>query len=152
MNEQNNDHTDENIDNSTEKQLKVLTAAQKEYWINSAADNLETAKIMLNTKQFLWAGYMCNLVAEKILKAVLANKFNIFPPKIHNLLTLAERGGLNSDLNQEQIDLLTALQPFQIEARYPSYKNENYKKLNLQFCTDIYTKTEDLFLWIKKKL
>jgi HEPN domain-containing protein len=58
---------------------------KKDYWLNTAEDDLDTAKAMLDLKKYLWVGFMCHLVVEKSLKAVIANN-NQFPPKIHHLI------------------------------------------------------------------
>ena len=36
-----------------------------EYWIETSEYDLETAKIMLKGKRFLYVGFMCNLALEK---------------------------------------------------------------------------------------
>ena len=39
-----------------------------QYWIEMAEYDLETAKVMLKGKRFLYVGFMCHQVIEKILK------------------------------------------------------------------------------------
>ena len=57
----------------------------------------------------------------KAIKAifVLSNN-NDTPPKIHNLVRLAQLSRL--ELTDEQIDLLDRINDFNLEARYPDYK------------------------------
>ena len=40
-----------------------------EYWIDISEYDLETAEAMLQTKRFLYVGFMCHQAIEKILKA-----------------------------------------------------------------------------------
>lgn len=37
---------------------------QSEYWILSVKDDLITADAMLATKRLLWAGFVCQLIAD----------------------------------------------------------------------------------------
>ncbi|MDR1085029.1 MAG: HEPN domain-containing protein [Deltaproteobacteria bacterium] len=152
MSQKTDDLTEINTDTLSEDHSTIITAAQKEYWIDTAEENLQTAKAMLDTKRYLWLGYMCHLVAEKALKSIIAKNTNEFPPKIHKLIDLAKQGGIFTELSSEQIKFLASLMPFQIEARYPSHKKEVYNALNFDNCKDIFIKTEEFLLWIKKKL
>lgn len=99
-------------------------SSKTDYWLESAADDLITAKAMLDAKRLLWSGFICHLVAEKALKAVIADKTDELPPKIHDLKVLAKRGGVMDDLSEEQLALLEQLNPLQIEARYPEHKDK----------------------------
>jgi len=45
---------------------------KSDYWIEIAEYDLETAHAMQKTGRFLYVGFMCHLVAEKTLKAVIA--------------------------------------------------------------------------------
>jgi HEPN domain-containing protein len=52
------------------------------------------------------------------------------PLKIHSLSRLAERTRLDKQLSEEQLDFIDKLEPLNIEARYPSYKERLMKSLN----------------------
>ena len=77
-----------------------------DYWLELCDDDLKTANILLDNKQFLWMGFICHLVAEKAIKAVIASNTSEIPPKIHKLDKLAEIGGVYNTLNEAQKDLL----------------------------------------------
>jgi len=123
-----------------------------DYWLEMCDDDLVTAKAMLDAGRLLWMGFICHLVAEKALKAVITEKTNDVPPKIHDLRTLAKRGGLMSDLSDEQLDLLEQLNPLQIEARYPEHKDKLSATLTFEKCQKIYGITEEFLCWIKQQL
>ncbi len=74
------------------------------------------------------------------------------PPYVHNLLKLAQKGGFYNELDEEYKDLIDYLQPLNIEARYPTYKEELIKVLTKEKCENIILKTQGLFEWIKAKL
>ena len=74
------------------------------------------------------------------------------PLKTHALSRLAERTGLDQELSEEQLDFIDQLEPLNIEARYPSYKERLMKSLTKEYCTRILEQTKELQLWIKNKL
>ena len=123
-----------------------------EYWLDLADDDIPVAKILLNEKKCLHAGFFCHLIAEKALKAMVASVTSEIPPKIHDLAKLAELGGIFDDLTEQQHNLLKDLSPLQIEARYPEYKERIAKKLTPETTAKLFRETEDFLCWIKKKL
>ena len=123
-----------------------------EYWLELCEDDLKAAKSLLKSKDFLWMGFICHLIAEKALKAAVADVTSEIPPKTHDLTRLAERGGIIDDLSENQLELLETLNPLNIEARYPEYKERISKMLTQQKSTDILKETEAFLCWIKEKL
>ncbi|MEG1008673.1 MAG: HEPN domain-containing protein [Clostridia bacterium] len=84
------------------------------YWIEMSEYDLETAKAMLKSKRYLYVGFMCNQVIEKILKAIYVKNIKQIPPYIHKLTKLAELSNLYNDMNEEQKKFLDNLQPMNI--------------------------------------
>jgi len=123
-----------------------------DYWLELCDDDIPVARDMLKAKNYLWMGFICHLIAEKSLKAVVASVTNEAPPKDHRLLKLTELAKIDDDLTSEQIDLLGKLQPLQIEARYPSYKERIAATLTPDYCKELMKDTEDFVCWIKSKL
>jgi len=107
---------------------------------------------MLDTKRYLYVGFMCHQVIEKILKAYWSKVSEEPPLKIHSLSRLAEKTGLDDDMTEEQLDYIDALEPLNIETRYPSYKERLMKSLNADRCKKLIKQTDELRLWIKSKL
>lgn len=95
---------------------------------------------------------MCHQVIEKTLKGfyVFAKKDN--PPFTHNLSYLAAESGINDKMTEEQKDFLDLLQPLNVEARYPTHKEQLMRSLNEERCKEIIQKTEGLYQWIKQQL
>ena len=83
------------------------------YWIDTAEYDLDTAQAMLDTGRYLYVGFLCHQTIEKCLKAVIA-KGGLFPPKIHNLLNLAEKANIIENISEEQKDFLSELNPLNI--------------------------------------
>lgn len=122
------------------------------YWVEMSDYDFDTANAMLETKRYLYVGFICHQVIEKILKAYWSKVSEEPPLKIHTLSRLAEKTGIDRDMSEEQLDLIDALEPLNIEARYPSYKERLMKSLNADRCRQLINQTDELRLWIKNKL
>ncbi len=122
------------------------------YWIEMSDYDLETADAMLATSRYLYVGFMCHQTIEKILKAYWSNCLEEVPLKIHSLSSLAEKTGLDQELSEEQLDFIDRLEPLNIEARYPSYKERLMKSLSKEYCQQLLKETTELQQWIKNKL
>ena len=122
------------------------------YWVNIAEYDLETAEAMLTTKRFLYVGFMCHQAIEKLLKAYYVSVLNDTPPYTHNLSRLAIQANLYDRFSEEHKDFLDTLEPLNIEARYPTFKDTVLKSLNQTRCEALIKKTKELFQWIKNQL
>lgn len=123
-----------------------------EYWIGISEYDLETAQALLDTKRFLYVGFMCHQAIEKILKAAYIKSNKSIPPYSHSLIDISSKADIFNNLSSDQKDLLDLLQPLNIQARYPTYKEMLLKSLSYDKCKDILYKTKELHKWIKMKL
>ena len=123
------------------------------YWIEMAEYDLETAVAMLQSKRYLYVGFMLHQCIEKALKAtyIYVNNVNQ-PPYTHSLLKLAQLSHLYDEMAEEHQDLIDVLEPLNIEARYPTHKERLLKELNDIKCRSLLLETEAMFSWIKDKL
>lgn len=55
-------------------------------------------------------------------------------------------------MSEEQLDFIDCLEPLNIEARYPSYKERLFRSLTKEYCVDLLKQTKDLQSWIKIRL
>lgn len=108
-----------------------------QYWKDLADYDLETARAMLETKRYLYVGFMCHQAAEKIIKAYYVKIYEEHPPRTHNLRMLAQKANILSELNEEQNKLLNTLEPLNVEARYPTDKERVLQSLNHERCQSI---------------
>lgn len=122
------------------------------YWMELSEYDLDTAKVMLSGKRFLYVGFMCHQVIEKALKAYYQYRQGNTPPYTHNLNVLANQSGLYLDLDEAQKSLLDVLEPLNIEARYPTQKDQLLRSLTEDRCKAILERTEELVTWIKQQL
>lgn len=57
-----------------------------------------------------------------------------------------------TEMSDNQQDLVDILEPLNIEARYPSYKERLIQSLTNEKCVKLIEQTKELQQWIKNKL
>ncbi|MBP7766250.1 MAG: HEPN domain-containing protein [Syntrophaceae bacterium] len=122
------------------------------YWLDISEYDLETAEAMLEKARFLYVGFMCHQAIEKIVKAYYQQELNQLPPKAHNIILLAQQSNLYDNFSDAQKAFIEVLQPLNIEARYPDYRDRLLLSLNQDKCKNILQNTRELHQWIKEKL
>jgi len=129
----------------------ACVSEHSEYWLELADYDIETARVMLTGKRYLYVGFMCHQTIEKALKAIIARNCpeGDIPPKIHDLSRLAIQAGLLDTMSQDQQDFIEELNPLNIEARYPVYKDQMNKTLNKAKCQRLIVEAEELLCWLK---
>ena len=121
------------------------------YWLDLADYDLETAEAMLKTGRYLYVGFMCHQVVEKVLKAVIAS-LGHEPPYIHNLSRLAEKASLYQRMSSDQRDFVDSLEPLNIQGRYPGDTDKLSSFLTATRCRRMIDDTKDLHQWIRATL
>ncbi|GBU26932.1 hypothetical protein R84B8_00448 [Treponema sp. R8-4-B8] len=123
-----------------------------EYWVNLSNNDIAVAETLLKNGHNLYAGFLCHQAVEKIFKGYYTKVKNDTPPFKHDLEYLAQQTGLYNLLNDKQILFLENLNPLNIEARYPDYKNKTAKYLTNERTQSIFEQTKELITWIKEKI
>jgi HEPN domain-containing protein len=124
---------------------------QINYWLTSSSMDWQTANdIYHSDKNFHYCLFICHLTIEKLLKGIVVQKTNTFPPKSHNLTRLAELAVLNVTI--EQIKLMEELNQFQLDTRYPDEKFTLYNKATKDFTTERISKVSELRQWLLNQL
>ena len=123
-----------------------------EYWLDLCDEDLITAKWLHKGERWLYMAYICNQIAEKALKAAVADVTEEVPPKIHDLFKLAKQSDIAGQLPDEHRTFLNNIARYQIEARYPEYKNQAASLLDAEICSKMLIETEEFLCWIKQKL
>ena len=122
-----------------------------EYWISSAEHDLETAESLFAAGKYDWCLFVGHLVLEKALKALyVKDNANRLPLKTHNLVKLAEKTTL--PLNMDKKVFLDEVNDFNIETRYPEYKQEFYKICTREYAEKYFEKIKEQYRWIKSLL
>lgn len=79
------------------------------YWIEIAEYDIETARVMLEGRRFLYVGFMCNQVIEKVLKGYYVHLYNTTPPYTHNLIHLVKQNKLYDKISDVQKRIINTL-------------------------------------------
>lgn len=107
--------------------------------------------LLFKNRDFVFALFCAHLTLEKLIKAhwVKDNVGN-HPPKIHNLVYLISKTKLQASENE--MAFLEQLNLFQIEGRYPDYRNNLYKVYSAAKSKVILAKTNSIRQWLTKNL
>jgi HEPN domain-containing protein len=86
-------------------------------WAEQGRYDLDTADAMFNAGRYLYVLFCCQQAVEKTIKALIVQRTNQLPPRIHQLARLAEVAGLVVD--EGQMEFLRELSTYYIPTRYP---------------------------------
>ena len=120
------------------------------YWLKSADSDLNASNALYHNKSYLQMSFFCHLVIEKTLKAYHWYKLRQEPSYTHNLIKLAKDTGLFDVFSQGQIEFIASLMPLNLKGRHSDDQDAILSNLSESDFTAIFTKTEELSLWIKK--
>ena len=118
------------------------------YWIRLSEEDLSAMKNLYRSGNYAWSLFVGHLVIEKLLKAFYAKNVDISTPFTHNLSQIAEKSRLV--LSEGQKDFLDILNTFNIQARYPDYKMEFYKKCTREYSNKQIKKIKEFRIWLLK--
>lgn len=121
-----------------------------EYWLSSAAHDLDVAETLLRNGKHDWCLFIGHLVLEKVLKAFYVRDNQESPPWIHNLVRLAEHTQL--PLAEPQRQFLADVNDFNIEARYPDIKEEFYQICTREFTQEQFFKIKEMYQWLLSQM
>ena len=121
------------------------------YWLESAEHDLDTAESLFQSKKYDWCLFLAHLVLEKSLKAMYAAaNENTVPPRIHNLVRLAELSSLG--VSEEQRIFLDEVNDFNLEVRYPDYRQEFYKRCTREYAEPYFDRIKEFYEWLKSQI
>ncbi|KAA3614003.1 MAG: HEPN domain-containing protein [Calditrichaeota bacterium] len=101
---------------------------------------------MLKSGRYDWCLFVGHLALEKTLKAIFVERNdNNMPPKIHNLVRLADLCSIELDKGQKF--LLDKINDFNIQTRYPDYKLNFYKRCTKEYTNEYFNKIKELYGW-----
>ena len=120
-------------------------------WVATANYDLRTAEAMYKAGRYLYVVFMCHLAIEKMLKAILAQRYpEDVPPKIHNLINLAQRTEIT--LPENLRDFFQRIDNVSVATRYPEDLRTLSKEFNQNTAKQILTDTKRMIKWLKLHL
>jgi HEPN domain-containing protein len=114
--------------------------------------DLETAGVMLDGGRYLYVGFMCHQVIEKVLKGYIWKNSGSEPPYTHSLARLVGEAGLGGAIPVGMLDFVDTLEPLNIETRYPTDREKIMRSMNRERSVSILTRTKELYAWIRARL
>jgi HEPN domain-containing protein len=123
---------------------------ETQLWIEDADYDLESAKEMLESKRYFFVVFMCHLTIEKLLKAVIVERLNIQPPKIHGLIALATRTALT--IPEKHRKLVNELDDMGVITRYPDGRRAIAESLTSERVAGFHKRTIGFSKWLKQEL
>lgn len=119
---------------------------QINYWVETSNQDYNTMQHLYESKDYSWCLFIGHLVIEKLLKAMCVKNIEETVPKTHDLLRLADKSNLQtSDEQKDYLDLFTT---FNINARYPDFKQSFNKKCTSEFTSNSVEKIKELRQWL----
>lgn len=119
--------------------------------MKSAQYDMESSLAIFSGGRYDWSLFVAHLALEKVLKALwIKNNSEVIPPRIHNLVRLAEEANL--DLSDNEKLFLYEVNDFNLETRYPDKKFDFYKKCSRNFAEEYLKKIKEFFECILKQL
>jgi HEPN domain-containing protein len=92
-------------------------AKQITYWRDSAKEDLDVARQLVDNGRTRHGLFFAHMALEKILKANICKHTQDLAPRLHNLSRLADLAALTLDTGN--IEVLAEMNTFHIEGRYP---------------------------------
>lgn len=92
--------------------------------------------------------FFLHLALEKALRAAYVSAFATHAPYSYNLLVLVEK--LGWEVSEERLTLLTEINEFNLESRYPEEKSDFRKKATMDFARHYLHEAEGLMRWISE--
>lgn len=118
------------------------------YWRDGAQEDYEVAKELVEKGRFQHALFLCHLSVEKMLKAHVTRVEQDVPPKIHNLVSLAQMTQLTIDLDMMQF--LRRLNPYQLLGRYADQSGA--AALSREHTREMMHGAREILEWLNEKL
>lgn len=116
-------------------------------WLEQADYDLDTAEDLFKSKRYVYAVFMLHLSIEKALKGLFQQRLCQVPPKVHNLVLLANRVGL--DLTDDRRIFLAMLNDGSIATRYPEQIAVILKQYPRQRVRELLNQGREMLAWTK---
>lgn len=117
------------------------------YWIDTSDRDFKTMKNLFDSGDYHWGLFIGHLVLEKLFKAIYVQNIDTNPPRIHDLVRLAEKCDINVD--DEMLDRLEIITRFNLNVRYPDYQQEFYRICTREFALESLESIKEVRLWLQ---
>lgn len=102
---------------------------------------------MLEAGRHLYVLFCCQQAVEKMLKALIVLGTRQLPPRVHQLVRLAEAAGL--EVEEERADFLRELSAYYIQTRHPVEMAGEGFPIKGETVRTILGRTEEIVRWLE---
>ena len=120
---------------------------QIEYWTKGSEEDFAAAQSLFEKGHFRHSLFFAHLAVEKMLKAHVARQTEDIPPRIHNLIRLAEMAHLKLEPKEEEF--LREYSIYQLEGRYPDFQQVSVDR---ELARDEISRAKEMLAWLKRQL
>jgi HEPN domain-containing protein len=121
-----------------------------EFWKTGAERDAKVMDDLFSKGNYTWSLFIGHLVIEKLLKAFYIKTIGVDYPRIRDLTRLALKTGIQ--ITNEQKEILDKITSYNIEVRYPDYKNDFYKKATRDFTAQALKQIKEMEAWLRQQL
>ena len=130
--------------------LKDRIHQQIKYWVDSANHDFDVALTLFRNKKYDWCLFIGHLVLDKMLKVFYVKNVEEIPPRIHDLVWLADMAKVEFD--EGTLEFLDAVNTFNISTRYPDEKLKFYNTCSYKFTKEQFKRIEEIYKCLLKKM
>lgn len=133
--------------NDVERSEQMNIRKQIDYWKTSSDEDFAAAESLLEKGHLRHCLFFAHLAVEKMLKAYVTRQTNDIPPRIHNLIRLAEIAKLK--LDSERVEFLREFGIYQLEGRYPDFEQV---PVDSGLAREEISRAKEMLIWLKTQL
>jgi len=126
------------------------TKSHVEYWVQSARHDLDVAETLFQAKKYDWCLFISHLVLEKVLNALYAKTTDELPPRMHDLVRLADLAGIK--LDDDSLEFLDGVNSFNISVRYPDEKLKFHQTCTHEFTKITFSRIKEIYQWLLRQI
>ena len=127
-----------------------MEADDPKAWVCYSDRDVKSARLLFEAGDFAPVMFFLQQGIEKRLKAILVMNTGQEPPRVHNLLHLAEL--LNLELSEEAEGLLFDLTQLYITTRYPGFQLPQDLLEDPEQAGDLLRRAEEVIEWLDQSL
>jgi HEPN domain-containing protein len=121
------------------------------YWIDTSEKDWNVVQVLFDNNSYVYCLFFAYLSIEKLAKAIWVKQHSDnYPPRSHNIVYLLDDS--NIDINKDNKQFLLILNEFNLECRYPDYKQMIFQKADKIYTNDILLKTKEIREWLLSNL
>ena len=139
------------MNNSSSNKLKKSDRLKHiDYWLNSANHDLDVAETLFQNEKYDWCLFIAHLVLEKTLKAFYVKNKGKLPPRIHDLVRMADMAKI--EFEEDTLEFMDAVNTFNISTRYPDEKLKFYKMCTREFTEENFYRIKEIYKCLLQKI